>query len=158
MLIQLEPRTVPVSSPVATASASTSAPARAVIDRRPLPSRPTPHRPLALPDTPPLSTETSTVIDSRWRVRPAISGSGWGDCPDAFTNPSAQTLCNQRDRMRLSLAASRRAAAPPPAPLQSPDADPSGAFARTAAANKAWRDYTRNDGASPGLRSLLRDH
>lgn len=158
MLIQLEPRTVPVSSPVATTSASTSAAARAVTERRPLPFRPAPHRPLALPDATSPPAEVVMPIDSRWRVRPAIGGSGWGDCPDAFTNPSAQALCNERDRMRLAAATARRAAAPPPASLQSPDADPSGAFARTAAANKAWRDYTRNEGAYPGLRSLLRDH
>ena len=121
-------------------------------------SPPAPRRPSVLPDAPTPPAEVVLPLDSRWRVRASAGGSGWGDCPEAFANPSAQTLCNQRDRMRLSLAASRRAAAPPPAPLQPPDADPSGAFARTAAANKAWRDYTRNDGAYPGLRSLVRDH
>lgn len=156
MLIQLEPRTglTPQSKTQAAARASTDSRLKV----RPFSgrARATPPRPTTGP-TPPVA-EGAMAVDARWRVRPSIHGPGWGDCPEAFSNPSAQNICNERNRMRLAAAASRHSEAQAPAPALPPDADPNGAFARTAAANQAWRDYTRNDGPYPGLKSLLRDH
>lgn len=155
MLIQLEPRTgrIPQSRTQAAARASTDS----RLEGRPSPARAraTPPRPTTGP-TPPLA-EGAMAIDAHWRVRPSLHGPGWGDCPEAFSSPSAQSICNGRNRMRLA-AASRGSEAQAPAPTLPPDAGPDGAFARTAAANQAWRDYTRNDGPYPGLKSLLRDH
>lgn len=96
------------------------------------------------------------MIASRWRERPR-SPPGWGDCPEAFSVPSMQNLCNERNRLRAA-AALRPGAGPPAHRIQPSDAPPSEEIARAAAANQAWRDYTRNGGPYPGLKSLFRDH
>lgn len=156
MLIQLAPRSglTPQSSTQAATRASTDS--RLEGKSSPVSARSTPPRPTTGP-TPALA-EGAMAIDARWRVRPSIHGPGWGDCPEAFSNPSVQNICNERNRIRLAAAAPRPSEAQAPAPTLAPDAGPNGAFARTAAANQAWRDYTRNDGPYPGLKSLLRDH
>lgn len=154
VLIQLEPRPRVAPRPVLP-----------IPDRAPVASGPSfgpslssgPSKAGPRPPRPP-SVEEATAIDSHWRVRLSIQRQGWGDCPEAFNQPSAQRLCNERDRMRLAAAASRASQALPSVSVPPSVADPSGDFARTAAANQAWRDYTRNDGPYPGLRSLLRDH
>lgn len=153
--ILLEPRSTDRRTPSPTAD-------RATADRDPLPvlpqaiQGPTPRPALTQADTPP-PADASTVIDSRWRVRPGVGGPGWGDCPEAFSVPSMQNLCNERHRLRTA-AASRPVAGPPIHRVQPSDVPPSDAIARAAAANQAWRDYTRNDGPYPGLKSLFRDH
>lgn len=149
----------PTRAPQAVLPTSTGAAIDGRPDLRPspLPARQTKPFP-AIPPTSPAPPGTPMMIDARWRVRASVGGPGWGDCPEAFANPSAQSICNERNRMRRAAAASGLSEAPAPASTLSPDAGPNGAFARTAAANQAWRDYTRNDGPYPGLRSLLRDH
>lgn len=110
--------------------------------------------PLISPSGPDEPTQT---IDPRWRVAPA-HGRGWANCPDDLTHPRAQAQCNENERLRLAHASSSQ---PPEssahvAPLQSalPADHP---FARTAAANEAWRRYKRDEGPYPGLRSLFKD-
>lgn len=157
ILIQLEPRPVATSRPVRPAHDRSSLERRPSLSPAPLSGPLNPDHPaLALLGPPP--AEVATTIEGPWRVRPGIGGSGWGDCPEAFSKPSAQSLCNERNRIRLAAAASRSSQVPTPVSAPPPAVDPTGAFARTAAANQAWRDYTRNDGPYPGLRSLLRDH
>lgn len=148
LLIQLERRSAASRPPVRVTAVSSRPRVR-----RPLQPRPTPHRPFVLAGSP---DEAAAVIDSRWRVRPAVGGPGWSDCPDAFGDPSAQNLCNERNRLRAAAASLRNA--PSLNRVQPSDAPPTEAIARAAAANQAWRDYTRNDGPYPGLRSLFRDH
>ncbi|WP_374516908.1 hypothetical protein [Brevundimonas sp.] len=75
-------------------------------------------------------------------------------CPTAADNPLGQRLCavgptTERDPPPLT-----RADLLPnhdPSPRQRREAG----FARQAEANEAWRAYTREGGAYPGLRSLF---
>lgn len=157
LMIQLEAWPALSPPPVVTPPARASIDRRAYLSPAPLPPRQMKPLPDIQPAVPP-PAEAARTIDARWRVRPSVGGPGWGDCPEAFSTPSAQNICNERNRMRLAAAESRPSEAPAHASTLAPDPGPNGAFGRTAAANQAWRDYTRNDGPYPGLRSLLRDH
>jgi hypothetical protein len=156
MLIHLEPRSTTGPLVVAPVTDSLFGAGPTIVHPLRLADAPRPDTALPKPPTAALA-DGATGIDSRWRVRPAGGGSGWGDCPDAIINPKAQHLCNERDRMRAAQAASRRAEVPLPSRVQPTDAPPNEALARAAAANQAWRDYTRDEGAYPGIISLLRD-
>lgn len=96
-------------------------------------------------------------IEAQWRVRPA---EGWAaragrrlgpPCPPPESDP-APGSCPDGRRARAQSEAYAEIA-----PSRAADADRARqeAFDRQASANEAWRNYTRGEGAYPGLRSLF---
>lgn len=96
------------------------------------------------------------AAEDQWRVRAGLRPPARLPCPPAPGDRLGQRLClvgaaPDRDRepeTYAEVAPSRQA--------RSDEAREEG-FDRQARANEAWRDYTRGDGAYPGLRSLFQD-
>lgn len=146
-----------------TAPEASAAPGEAV---RPAPpsmveTAPAPHR------ATPQSVESAAAPDPRWRVAPqgnAADRPAWGGevCRD-ISNIRAWMAANCREngpppRAELRGSPPAEIARPEPRRGRPPGATGAEEFAAQAAANEAWREYTRGDGAYPGLRSLARHH
>lgn len=115
------------------------------------------------------SAVEAAPIDDSWRYRPEavvgpafhIPGVSAARCVDlARLSESQRTACAEiqatHAAMQARIAAMDPAAiGPPPGPSRASRRDDD--FERQAQANENWRDYTRGDGAYPGLRSLLKD-
>ncbi len=141
---------------------------------RPLPRLPRPATPAAAatasPYPPrPAAPETTTPearVDDAWRVGDGRAGRApWGGdvCRD-LSNLRAWEAANCRERGPALRAEARGS---PPAEIARPEArhgrrpgeTAEEGFAEQAAANEAWRAYTRErDAPYPGLRSLLKHH
>lgn len=112
------------------------------------------------PTTPPPASPPSAapaagvVIEDGWRVRAGLGPPARLPCPAAPGDRLGQRLClvgatPEREpdpEVYAEVAPSRRAAS---------DRAREEGFDRQARANEAWRDYTRGEGAYPGLRSLF---
>lgn len=109
--------------------------------------------PSEAPSSPPAA---GSGIEDGWRVRAGLGPPARLSCPAAPGDRLGQRLClvgatteDDRDpEVFAEIAPSRRAGA---------DRAREEGFDRQARANEAWRDYTRGEGAYPGLRSLFRD-
>ena len=121
-------------------------------------------------DAPSQAAESAAPVDPRWRVASPNAEAG-GSAENAFGGD----VCRDLSNFRAWQAANCRERGPPPraeargsppAEIARPEARRGRApgqtgedqFAAQAAANEAWRDYTRSEGAYPGLRSLLKHH
>lgn len=118
------------------------------------PSAPTPR--LTTPTAPSEPTAATVGVEDDWRVRAGLRPPARLPCPAAPGDRLGQRLClvgSAPDRDRepetyAEVAPSRR---------DPSDRNREDGFARQAQANEAWRDYTRGEGAYPGLRSMFRD-
>lgn len=121
-------------------------------------------------DAPTQAAESAAPVDPRWRV-----ASPNADASGSAGNTFNSDVCRDLSNFRAWQAANCRERGPPPRveakgspPAEiarpeprrgrAPGATGEDQFAAQAAANEAWRDYTRGDGAYPGLRSLLKHH
>lgn len=102
----------------------------------------------------PAAPASGPAIEDNWRVRAGLGPPARLPCPAAPGDRLGQRLClvgatTERDRAPetyAEVAPSRR--------NLSDQAREEG-FDRQARANESWRDYTRGEGAYPGLRSLF---
>lgn len=109
---------------------------------------------VSAPASAPAASAAGSVIEDGWRVRAGLGPPARLPCPAAPGDRLGQRLClvgSAPDRDRdpdtyAEVAPSRRD--------RSDQAREEG-FDRQVQANEAWRDYTRGDGAYPGLRSLF---
>lgn len=118
------------------------------------------------PAAPEATPEAQARIDEAWRVgggRPARAPWGGDVCRD-ISNLRAWEAANCRERGPAVRAEARGSppaeiARPEPRRGRAPGETREEAFAEQAAANDAWRRYTRErDAPYPGLRSLLKHH
>lgn len=108
------------------------------------------------PLAPDAAPAAGAAIDDGWRVRAGLRPPASLPCPAAPGDRLGQRLClvgaaPNRDRepeTYAEVAPSRRD--------RSDEAREEG-FDQQARANEAWRDYTRGEGAYPGLRSLFKN-
>lgn len=158
--IPLDLTPVPFPGPHRPADASTRSAGAASAG----PSAIHPRIPQALPaeSTAPSPPADGPVIDERWRVRPVEPSASSGPmgrvaripCPAAPGDRLGQRVCMTGSAihspdMPERMADLRRAG---PDGLEQTRED---GFERQRQANEAWRDYTRGEGAYPGLRSLF---
>ncbi|MGA0546662.1 hypothetical protein ACO2Q1_15425 [Brevundimonas sp. VNH65] len=123
------------------------------------------------PETSAPAIERAAPVDPRWRV--AVPGAAsptenqrqpWGGdvCRDLSNFRAWQAAgCRERGpppRVEARGSPPAEIARPEPRRGRAPGATGEDQFAAQAAANEGWRDYTRGDGAYPGLRSLLKHH
>jgi hypothetical protein len=118
-------------------------------------------------DAPPQAVPSQAAVDPRWRVAAPVAGKrpaapGPEVCRD-ISNIRAWMAANCREhgpppRAELRGSPPAEIARPEPRRGRAPGATAADTFAAQAAANEAWRDYTRGDGAYPGLRSLAKHH
>jgi hypothetical protein len=99
------------------------------------------------------------AIDDPWRVQP--QGGRLGPparipCPAAPGDRLGQRLCLTGSAMHRAEMPPGHADPSPAGPDRSVQNREEG-FERQVRANEAWRDYTRGEGAYPGLRSLFTD-
>lgn len=117
---------------------------------------------LSADSTGPPAPADGPVIEERWRVRPVDPSAPSGPmgrvaripCPAAPGDRLGQRVCMTGSAMHSPdmperMADLRRAG---PDGLEQTRED---GFERQRQANEAWRDYTRGEGAYPGLRSLF---
>lgn len=121
---------------------------------------------VSTPIVPGTAAQSQAQIDEAWRVggdRPGRASWGGDVCRD-LSNLRAWEAANCRERGPTLRAEARGS---PPAEVARPEprrGRPPGeareeGFAEQAAANEAWRSYTRErDAPYPGLRSLLKHH
>lgn len=123
------------------------------------------------PDTFAQAIESAAPDDPRWRVAapgaatPAASQrTPWGGdvCRDLSNFRAWQAAgCREKGpppRVEARGSPPAEIARPEPRRGRAPGETAEDQFAAQAAANEAWRDYTRGEGAYPGLRSLLKHH
>lgn len=106
------------------------------------------------PAGPPDAVAGAPSIDDPWRVRRGLGPPARLPCPAAHDNPLGQRLCAVGPTPDHDPPPLTRADLLPnhdPAPGRRREAG----FERQAEANEAWRFYTREGGAYPGLRSLF---
>lgn len=105
----------------------------------------------AIPSAPPAAGDG---IEDSWRVRAGLNPPARLPCPAPPGDRLGQRLClvgattepEPDPEVYAEIAPSRRSAS---------DQAREEGFDRQARANEAWRDYTRGEGAYPGLRSLF---
>lgn len=123
-----------------------------------------PRIPLALPtdSTAPSPPADGPVIDERWRVGPRDPSASNGPmgrvaripCPAAAGDRLGQRVCMTGSAMHSPDMQERTADLRRAGPDGLEQTREEG-FERQRQANEAWRDYTRGEGAYPGLRSLF---
>lgn len=104
------------------------------------------------------------VIEERWRVRPVDPSTQRGPmgrvaslpCPAAPGDRLGQRVCLTGSAMHRAGMPEGHADPLPAGPDRS-ERNREDGFERQRQANEAWRDYTRGEGAYPGLRSLFTD-
>lgn len=109
---------------------------------------------IRLPDAPAGAAAGAAAIPDPWRVRSGLGRPARLPCPAAPDNPLGQRLCAVGATPDHDPPPLTRADLLPnhdPAPGRRREAG----FERQAEANEAWRSYTRDGGAYPGLRSLF---
>lgn len=99
------------------------------------------------------------AVDDRWRVRPDFARTGDGLAPRRMGGDCLNIL-EDRPQCRIFGAPLRTIDAEMPdeaaaSRARTADRRRDDGFERQVRANEAWRDYTRGDGAYPGLRSLF---
>lgn len=127
------------------------------------PPGPRASRPTAPPEPAMVPTETppaAPVLEDRWRVQPNFVRPGAvpaprriaGDCLDLLED---RPLCRAQGAPPRPIEAELPDETPAVARVRARDRRRDDGFERQVRANEAWRDYTRGEGAYPGLRSLF---